>query len=96
MNFGTTSLLAADTRPEGELLSVYGTLFLTGAMAAARAEDRGTVRDFLTEADTAARTLGTDDRAPALAGVRDRTLRNLPPRSGTHAAGWGTPEIIRG
>ena len=54
------TLLAADTRPDGELLSVYGTLFLTGAMAAARAEDRGTVSDFLTEAHTAARTLGSD------------------------------------
>lgn len=54
------TLLAADTRPAGELLSVYGTLFLTGAMAAARAEDRSTVRDFLAEADTAARQLGAD------------------------------------
>jgi transcriptional regulator with XRE-family HTH domain len=54
------TLLAVDSRPEGELLSVYGTLFLTGAIAAARAEDRGTVRDFLTEADTAARKLGAD------------------------------------
>jgi transcriptional regulator with XRE-family HTH domain len=54
------TLFAADTRPDGELLSVYGTLFLTGAMAAARAEDRGTVRDYLAEADTVARQLGAD------------------------------------
>lgn len=41
-------------------LSVYGTLFLAGAMAAARAEDRATTRDFLQEADQAARRLQTD------------------------------------
>ncbi|MDT0379396.1 helix-turn-helix transcriptional regulator [Streptomyces sp. DSM 42041] len=41
-------------------LSVYGTLFLAGAMAAARAEDRATTRDFLQEADQAARRLRTD------------------------------------
>ncbi|WP_260463728.1 XRE family transcriptional regulator, partial [Streptomyces sp. TRM72054] len=43
-----------------EYLSVYGTLFLTGAMAAARAEDRATTQTFLREADEAARRLGAD------------------------------------
>lgn len=41
-------------------LSVYGTLFLTGSVAASRAEDRATVRMFLREADDAARRLNRD------------------------------------
>lgn len=40
--------------------SVYGTLFLAGSMAAARAEDRSTTRAFLAEADRAAGLLGGD------------------------------------
>jgi hypothetical protein len=43
-----------------EFLSIYGTLFLTGSMAAARAEERSTVREFLAEADQAARQLRQD------------------------------------
>ncbi|MFD5121686.1 helix-turn-helix domain-containing protein [Streptomyces sp. NPDC058385] len=43
-----------------EFLSVYGTLFLAGSMAAARAEDRATTQAFLSEADQAARSLGCD------------------------------------
>ncbi|WP_052442591.1 hypothetical protein [Streptacidiphilus neutrinimicus] len=43
-----------------EFLSIYGTMFLTGAMAAARAEDRATARAFLDEADETARRLGCD------------------------------------
>ncbi|MGQ5635221.1 MULTISPECIES: XRE family transcriptional regulator [unclassified Streptomyces] len=43
-----------------EFLSIYGTLFLTGSMAAARAEDRATTQTFLAEADRAAQRLGTD------------------------------------
>ncbi|MFF0451474.1 helix-turn-helix domain-containing protein [Streptomyces sp. NPDC004609] len=43
-----------------EYLSVYGTLFLAGAMAAARAEDRATAQIFLREADESAHRLGTD------------------------------------
>lgn len=43
-----------------QYLSVYGVLFLAGAMAAARAEDRVTTRTFLQEADEAARRLGPD------------------------------------
>ncbi|POX41344.1 XRE family transcriptional regulator [Streptomyces sp. Ru73] len=43
-----------------DFLSVYGTLFLAGSMAAARAEDRDMVRSFLAEADQAARQLGRD------------------------------------
>lgn len=41
-------------------LSVYGTLFLTGTMAAARAEDRATVQAFLREAEESATRLGAD------------------------------------
>jgi transcriptional regulator with XRE-family HTH domain len=43
-----------------EFLSIYGTLFLAGSMAAARADDRATTRAFLTEADHAAQQLGRD------------------------------------
>ncbi|WDV51764.1 helix-turn-helix domain-containing protein [Streptomyces coeruleorubidus] len=43
-----------------EFLSIYGTLFLAGSMAAARAEDRATTQSFLAEADQAARRLGAD------------------------------------
>ncbi|MFI6386084.1 helix-turn-helix domain-containing protein [Nonomuraea sp. NPDC050540] len=43
-----------------DLLSVYGTLFLAGSMAAARAEDRATTRAFLAEAQESATRLGTD------------------------------------
>lgn len=43
-----------------EYLSIYGTLFLAGSMAAARNEDRATTRTFLAEADDSARRLGTD------------------------------------
>ncbi|MEU2154078.1 helix-turn-helix transcriptional regulator [Streptomyces sp. NPDC019396] len=46
--------------PTPEFLSIYGTLFLAGSMAAARAEDRATTRMFLGEADQAARRLGHD------------------------------------
>lgn len=43
-----------------EFLSVYGTLFLAGAMAAARSDDRAATQTFLKEADDAARRLGHD------------------------------------
>jgi transcriptional regulator with XRE-family HTH domain len=43
-----------------ELLSVYGTLLLGGSVAAARANDAGTARTFLTAADEAATRLGKD------------------------------------
>ncbi|MFI1723345.1 helix-turn-helix domain-containing protein [Streptomyces sp. NPDC020489] len=43
-----------------EFLSIYGTLFLAGSMAAARAEERETTREFLAEADRAAQRLGHD------------------------------------
>ncbi|MFI1191853.1 helix-turn-helix domain-containing protein [Micromonospora sp. NPDC020750] len=42
------------------LLSVYGTLFLSGSMAAARANDATTTRTFLAAADHAAGQLGAD------------------------------------
>jgi transcriptional regulator with XRE-family HTH domain len=45
---------------DGPMLSVYGSLFLTGAMAASRAEDRPTTRAFLQEAQQAASRLGAD------------------------------------
>lgn len=48
------------SKPSPELLSVYGTLFLAGSMAAARADEAGTTRTFLTAADDAARRLGHD------------------------------------
>jgi transcriptional regulator with XRE-family HTH domain len=43
-----------------ELLSIYGTLFLSGSMAAARANDASTTRTFLAAADQAAGKLGAD------------------------------------
>ena len=43
-----------------EFVSVYGTLFLAGSMASARADDRATTRTFLEEAGRAAAQLGTD------------------------------------
>ncbi|MFF9806046.1 hypothetical protein ACF1G5_13090 [Streptomyces coeruleorubidus] len=43
-----------------EFLSIYGTFFLAGSRAAARAEDRATTQAFLAEADQAARRLRTD------------------------------------
>ncbi|MEV5816236.1 helix-turn-helix domain-containing protein [Streptomyces mutabilis] len=46
--------------PTPEFLSVYGTLYLAGSMASARADDRATTGDFLEEADQAARRLGAD------------------------------------
>ncbi|MFD9092402.1 helix-turn-helix domain-containing protein [Streptomyces collinus] len=46
--------------PTPEFLSIYGTLFLAGSMASARADDRATTRMFLDEAKRAADRLGTD------------------------------------
>ena len=45
---------------DGPMLSVYGSLFLAGAMAASRAEDRPTTQAFLREAQQAASRLGAD------------------------------------
>jgi transcriptional regulator with XRE-family HTH domain len=42
------------------MLSIYGSLFLAGSMAAARTEDRSRTQDFLREAQDAADRLGTD------------------------------------
>jgi transcriptional regulator with XRE-family HTH domain len=42
-------------------VSVYGTMYLTGAIAAARADDRATTDGFLRQADVAAQRLGRDD-----------------------------------
>jgi transcriptional regulator with XRE-family HTH domain len=47
-------------KPSLEFLSVYGTLFLTGSMAAARDNDRATTRTFLAAAKESARRLGRD------------------------------------
>jgi hypothetical protein len=46
--------------PTPEMLSVYGTLFLAGSIAAARANDAVTTRAFLAIADDAAGRLGRD------------------------------------
>ncbi|MFJ5560907.1 helix-turn-helix domain-containing protein [Streptomyces sp. NPDC093250] len=46
--------------PTPELLSIYGTLYLAGSMASARAEDRATTRAFLDEAELTSRRLGAD------------------------------------
>jgi transcriptional regulator with XRE-family HTH domain len=43
-----------------EFLSIYGTLFLAGSIASARADDRATTRTFLDEAERAAHRLGAD------------------------------------
>ncbi|GHJ10593.1 transcriptional regulator [Micromonospora humidisoli] len=48
------------TQATPELLSVHGTLFLSGSMAAARANDAATTRTFLAAADHAANQLGAD------------------------------------
>ncbi|GGS84445.1 helix-turn-helix domain-containing protein [Streptomyces griseoviridis] len=48
----------SDATPE--FLSIYGTLFLAGSMASARADDRATTRTFLDEVERAAHRLGTD------------------------------------
>lgn len=48
------------TKASATMLSVYGTHLLAGSMAAARNDDRETVRDFLGAADRAAQRLGGD------------------------------------
>lgn len=48
------------TRTDDGMLSVYGSLFLTGAVAASRADDRQATTTFLTEAQDAADRLGRD------------------------------------
>lgn len=48
------------TWSQRDLVSVYGTLYLTGAMAAARAVDRSAVTAFLAHSADAARQLGGD------------------------------------
>ncbi|WP_327042452.1 helix-turn-helix domain-containing protein [Micromonospora ureilytica] len=48
------------SRATPALLSVYGSLFLSGSMAAARSNDAGTTRTFLATADQAAAKLGAD------------------------------------
>jgi hypothetical protein len=54
--------LAAEVRqPTPQSLSVYGSLLLRGAIAAAHAEDRGTSTTLLEEAARAGSRLGSDD-----------------------------------
>ncbi|WP_196814723.1 helix-turn-helix domain-containing protein [Nocardia sp. BMG111209] len=53
-----TGPIPNDASPE--YLSVYGTLFLAGAMAAARSNDRSLTTDYLNEADAIATRLGRD------------------------------------
>ncbi|MBB5808958.1 transcriptional regulator with XRE-family HTH domain [Saccharothrix ecbatanensis] len=45
---------------DSAMLSIYGSLFLAGSMAAARTDDRGRTQDFLREAQDAADRLGAD------------------------------------
>jgi hypothetical protein len=54
------SFMEAEGVDGSSTLSVYGTLFLAGAMAAARFGDSGRTVDYLTEAAGAARRLGKD------------------------------------
>ncbi|GHE42853.1 hypothetical protein GCM10018785_10590 [Streptomyces longispororuber] len=68
-------------------LSVYGTLFLTGAMAAARAEDRATTQAFL-------RGGGSGDSTARLR--RQPPLDRLRPDQRRHPQGghgWGTRRL---
>ncbi len=51
------------SRVDDGLLSVYGTLFLTGAVAASRADDRQSATAFLNEAQESADRLGRDANA---------------------------------
>lgn len=51
------------SRADDALLSVYGTLFLAGSVAAARADDRQTTTAFLNEAQENASRLGRDANA---------------------------------
>jgi hypothetical protein len=50
----------SSTRTDDALLSVYGTLFLTGTVAASRADARASAITFLREADESASRLGRD------------------------------------
>jgi len=45
---------------DSAMLSIYGSLFLAGSMAAARTDDRGRTQDFLREASEAADRQGAD------------------------------------
>lgn len=53
-------LAPALPQADDRMLSVYGSLFLAGAMASSRMDDRETTRDFLTAAGDTARRLGGD------------------------------------
>nr|WP_092602495.1 helix-turn-helix transcriptional regulator [Actinopolyspora xinjiangensis] len=48
------------SQPSGAMLSVYGSLFLAGSMAAARCDDRANTAAFLSEAQESADRLGSD------------------------------------
>ncbi|WP_441250542.1 helix-turn-helix domain-containing protein [Kitasatospora sp. McL0602] len=56
----TAYLESGIARASPSYLSIYGTLFLVGSMAAARLDDRETVRGFLAEAERVAHRLGHD------------------------------------
>jgi transcriptional regulator with XRE-family HTH domain len=55
-----TYLASSLDHSDPRALSVYGTLFLAGSMAAARADDRATTQVFIEEAARAAQRLGRD------------------------------------
>ncbi|MEV5383193.1 helix-turn-helix domain-containing protein [Streptomyces sp. NPDC052721] len=80
--------------PTPELLSIYGTLFLAGSMASARADDRETTRTFLDEAKRAADRLGTDANHVWTAFGHPDERRHSPSSNGGRAgrhAGRGRP-----
>jgi hypothetical protein len=60
VNRSGESLVDTFDQHDAEALSVYGTMFLAGAMAAARADDRQTTHTLLDEADRAAQRLRGD------------------------------------
>jgi transcriptional regulator with XRE-family HTH domain len=60
VNRSGESLVDTFDQQDAKALSVYGTMFLAGAMAAARADDRQTTHTLLDEADRAAQRLGGD------------------------------------
>lgn len=57
---GSYFLQSSLVRADGARWSVYGSLFLAGAMAASRMDDRTTTREFLEQARRAATLLGHD------------------------------------
>jgi hypothetical protein len=68
---------AASRSPQ--VLSVYGSLLLRGAVAAAQDDRRPTSRELLDEADRTAKQLGADGNAPSARGLLRDLIRCAPP-----------------